>query len=107
MTRFLAIAVLTCLMSAADADAQTPQTSSWSRPPDATLIARRQLGVLTYTKLTLRFDRTPARQAFETLRERLAIPMVGRYRDDPTADYAGSHWIGTFALKYLLAERPE
>jgi len=21
------------------------------------------------------------------------------------ADYAGSHWIGTFALKYLLSER--
>ena len=21
------------------------------------------------------------------------------------ADYAGSHWIGTFALKYLLTER--
>ena len=23
------------------------------------------------------------------------------------ADYAGSHWIGTFALKYLLTEVPE
>jgi hypothetical protein len=84
MTRHLThMAVFACLVLAVVAGAQTTSETGL-RPPDATLIARRQLGVLVYTKLTMQLERVPARQAFDMLQQRLAIPMVGRYQDDPT-----------------------
>lgn len=42
----------------------------------------RLLGVLVYTKLSIKFDEVPARDAFSALEKALQIRIVGRYSDD-------------------------
>ena len=54
------------------------------RPPEAHTASPRQrvLGVLAYTSITVRFDQTPAREAFTELQAILGINIICRYRDD-------------------------
>lgn len=42
----------------------------------------RLLGVLVYTKLSIRFEEVPARDAFSALEKALQVRIVGRYNDD-------------------------
>ena len=50
---------------------------------DADEVARAKLlGVLVYTKVSMKLDDTPAREAIKALREALGIAVVGRWSDD-------------------------
>lgn len=84
----LVTAVLARPGAAQDAAPQPPPPTPPPLPglsgaPQLDLLRRRQLGVLTFTRLTLRFDGTPAKEAFAAIRDRLGIPLIGRYSDDP------------------------
>ncbi len=79
-------AVIASMMVAAPSPARGQgATVDRTRPPSREeMILRRQLGVLTYVPITIEFEATPARAAFEWLQVALGIPLVGRYADDPT-----------------------
>jgi hypothetical protein len=75
MSRIFAIVLLT-LATASSAFAQSPSRES----PDH--MRARLLGVLVYTKVTLKFEDTPARDAFSILSKAINTEIVGRYSDD-------------------------
>jgi hypothetical protein len=61
-------------------DADSPMMKLWSLEDEA---MRRTLSLaLTETNVTVRFDRTPARIAFDELKAAMSFPLIGRYRDD-------------------------
>ena len=80
------------LLAAATAHGQATTAREWWIPsqPPAPADAKpaeigtpeHMLGVLVYTKLTVRLDEVPAREAIEYLRAVLGINILGRYRDD-------------------------
>jgi hypothetical protein len=59
------------------------EVEGFRRPPQEEELLRRQLGVLRGTPVTLHFEDTPAREAFDALQAAVGIPLIGRYQDDP------------------------
>jgi len=61
-------------------DADSPMMTLWSLEDQA---MRRTLYLaLMETNVSVEFDGTPARAAFDQLTEALSFPLIGRYRDD-------------------------
>jgi hypothetical protein len=81
--RRLAAALLAVVAVASTCGFGPEPRQSWTgRLPQEEEFLRKLLGVLTYTPVTIHFDRTPAREAFDALRGALDISLIGRYRDD-------------------------
>ena len=71
--RFCILSAVLCLSALPAAEASQ----------DAAEESRARLfGALTGTKLTVRFDEAPAREAIGALAKALAIPILGRFSDD-------------------------
>jgi len=71
--RFCILSAVLCLIALPAAEA-SQDAAEESRA--------RLLGALTGTKLTVRFDEAPAREAIGSLSKALAIPIIGRFSDD-------------------------
>jgi hypothetical protein len=82
-TRRLAAALLAVVAIASTCGVGPSQRQSWTgKSPQEQEVLLRLLGVLTHTPVTVNFDGTPAREAFDALRGALDMPLIGRYRDD-------------------------
>ncbi|MHC4129896.1 MAG: hypothetical protein ACYTEI_07350 [Planctomycetota bacterium] len=76
----LAAGVMAQTTVAGKPDADRPLMKLWSLEDEA---MRRTLYLaLVETEVTVRFDRTPARPAFDELKTALSFPLIGRFRDD-------------------------
>ncbi|MHC4079933.1 MAG: hypothetical protein ACYS15_08335 [Planctomycetota bacterium] len=83
------------------ADADRPMMKLWSLEDEA---MRRTLYLaLVETDVSVEFDRTPARAAFDQLREALRFPLIGRYRDDTLGFGLDPDLLITFEAKDLPA----
>jgi hypothetical protein len=82
-------------------DADRPMMKLWSLEDQA---MRRTLSLaLLETNVSVEFDRTPARAAFDQLKAVLSFPLIGRYRDDTLGFGLDPDLLITFEAKDLPA----